>query len=288
MIDDKMRTFIEVVECQSYTLAAKHLHITQPAVTQHIKALEEYYQEKFIDSTHKSFRLTKMGELLYHYAKTQIHNENLFQQQLHSVYPSLIIGSTLSIADYYIPHMIANKIIKNAHPCEIVVANTQTLIHKLINGEVECAFVEGQFDTELFDYHLLKKERFIAVASIHHPLARQKVTFEQLFKYPLFIREKGSGTRDILENYLHQTIYSISSFSQLVEIGSLSMIKTMLMDTTAITFVYAGVVEQEIKNKQLVELQVENFHISRPMHFIYLQSHIHKEYYQRLFDIMTQ
>ncbi|UTY40112.1 LysR family transcriptional regulator [Allocoprobacillus halotolerans] len=288
MIDDKMRTFIKVVEYQSYTQAAKHLHITQPAVTQHIKALEEHYQQKFIDSTHKSFRLTKMGELLYHYAKTQIHNENLFQEQLQAVQPSLVIGSTLSIADYYIPHIIATKIIQNSHPCEIVVANTQTLIHKLINGEVECAFVEGQFDTELFDYHLLKKERFIAVASIHHPLAHQNISFEQLYDYPLFIREKGSGTRDILENYLHQTIYSLSRFSQLVEIGSLSMIKTMLMDTQAITFVYAGVVEQEIKNKQLVELHIQNFDITRPMHFIYLQSHIHKKYYQELFNTMTK
>lgn len=288
MIDDKMRTFIKVVEYQSYTQAAKHLHITQPAVTQHIKALEEHYQQKFIDSTHKSFRLTKMGELLYHYAKTQIHNENLFQEQLQAVQLSLVIGSTLSIADYYIPHIIATKIIQNSHPCEIVVANTQTLIHKLINGEVECAFVEGQFDTELFDYHLLKKERFIAVASIHHPLAHQNISFEQLYDYPLFIREKGSGTRDILENYLHQTIYSLSRFSQLVEIGSLSMIKTMLMDTQAITFVYAGVVEQEIKNKQLVELHIQNFDITRPMHFIYLQSHIHKKYYQELFNTMTK
>ena len=63
-------------------------------MTQHIKALEEHYQQKFIDRTHKSFHLTKMGELLYHYAKTQMHNEKLFEKQLHDIRPSLIIGST--------------------------------------------------------------------------------------------------------------------------------------------------------------------------------------------------
>lgn len=288
MIDDKMRTFVEVVECQNYTQAAKNLHITQPAVTQHIKALEEHYQQKFIDSTHKSFHLTKMGELLYHYAKTQIHNEDLFQKQLQTAYPPLTIGSTLSIADYYIPHMIAKKFIQTSRPCEIVVANTHTLIQKLINGEVECAFVEGQFDTQLFDYHLLKQERFIAVASIHHPLAHQKITFEQLFAYPLLIREKGSGTRDILENYLQQTIHPLSRFSHFIEVGSLSMIKTLLMDSQAVTFLYAGVVKEEIQNQQLIELQIENFHISRPMHFIYLKSHIHKDEYQQLFHMMTE
>ena len=66
------------------------------------------------------------------------------------------------------------------------------------------------------------------------------------------------------------------------------MMKTMLMDTQAMTFVYAGVVEKEIKNKQLIELHIDNFYIFRPMHFIYLKSHIHKNDYQQLFNMLTQ
>ena len=66
------------------------------------------------------------------------------------------------------------------------------------------------------------------------------------------------------------------------------MIKTLLMDSQAVTFLYAGVVKEEIQNQQLVELQIENFHISRPMHFIYLKSHIHKDEYQQLFHMMTE
>ena len=62
----------------------------------------------------------------------------------------------------------------------------------------------------------------------------------------------------------------------------------MLMDTQAMTFVYAGVVEKEIKNKQLIELHIDNFYIFRPMHFIYLKSHIHKNDYQQLFNMLTQ
>lgn len=284
MIDDKMNTFIKVVECQSYTQAAALLHITQPAVTQHIKALENHYQQKLIDTHHKHFHLSPAGELLYKYAKTQIHNEELFQKQLHALDTPLILGSTLSIADYYIPHMIAKNFVNNAKACQIVVANTQTLVQKMINGEVECAFVEGQFDTDLFDYHLLSQEKFIAVAGIQHPLAHQNLTFEQLLDYPLLIREKGSGTREILENYLHQTLYNLSSFSQHMEIGSLSLIKTLLQDTQAISFLYNGVVEKEIQQQKLIKLHINAFDIERPMHFIYLKSHIHKDLYRSLFQ----
>jgi len=286
MIDDKIKTFIEVVECQNYTQAAKNLHLTQPAVSQQIKALENHYQQIFIDHTQKSFSLTEAGQLLYQYAKSQIHNESLFEKQLATCLPPLKIGSTLSIADYYIPHMIAKKFLQEQKSCEIVVANTHSLIQKMMDGEIECAFVEGQFDTLLFEYHLFKEEHFIAVANPHHPLAHQTIALDQLFSYPLLIRERGSGTREILENYLEQTLYNLSHFPYTMEIGSLAMIKTLLMETNAISFLYAGVVKDEIRQHQLVELKIKNFQIIHPMHFIYLKSNIQKDFYQKLFDSM--
>lgn len=288
MIDDKIRTFVEVVECQNYTQAAKNLHLTQPAVSQQIKALENHYQQVFIDHTQKFFSLTTAGQLLYQYAKSQIHNEILFEKQLASCLPPLKIGSTLSIADYYIPDMIANTFLKAEKNCEIVVANTHTLIQKMMDGEIECAFVEGQFDTLLFEHHLFKEEHFIAVANPQHPLSQHPIPFDQLFSYPILIRERGSGTREILENYLDQTIYNLSHFAFTMEIGSLSMIKTLLMESNAISFLYAGVVKNEILNQQLVQLNIQNFQMIHPMHFIYLKSNIQKDFYKQLFYSMIQ
>lgn len=287
MIDDKLITFVEVVECENYTLAAKNLHLTQPAVTQHIQALERYYQQKLILNTHKSFSLTQAGKMFYKYAKMQIHNEKLFQQQLTLQSIPIVIGTTLSIADYYIPTLIAKKLISTQQHYQIVVANTNTLIHNMMNGEVECAFIEGSFDRQLFDYHLFKEERFIPVARYDHPLTHQTMTFDDLLNYPLFIREKGSGTRAILEDYLIQSPYHISSFHQSMEIGSLSMIKTLLRYSDGITFVYEGVVKKELDNNELVELSIKDFHITRPMHFIYLKSNLNKETYKQLFHTLT-
>ena len=71
-----------------------------------------------------------------------------------------------------------------------------------------------------------------------------------------------------------------------MEIGSLAMIKTLLMETNAISFLYAGVVKDEIRQHQLVELKIKNFQIIHPMHFIYLKSNIQKDFYQKLFDSM--
>lgn len=191
----------------------------------------------------------------------------------------LTIGSTLSIADYYLPSILGEYLTISQQRCQIFVNNTKTLVQKIIDGEVDCAFVEGQFDLRLFDYHLFKNERFILVAKKDHSLANRIIQFEELLSYPLFIREQGSGTRNILENYLLQIIYDIFSFKKVIEVQSLTMIKKILLDTYGISFLYEGVVKEELNKGQLIQLQLENFDLIRPMHFIYLKNNINKKHY---------
>lgn len=288
MIDSKLKTFVEVVDCKSFTQAAIQLHLTQPAVTQHIKQLEIYYNHKLIQNPHKEFQLTNVGHQLYEYAKIQIHNEEIFESQLNKVALPLTIGATLSIADYYLPHILSNYLITSSQYCRIYVHNTKTLVQQMIDGTIDCAFVEGQFDLQLFDYHLFKNERFILVAKKDHPLAQQKVTFQQLLSYPLFVREEGSGTRAILENYLIQSIYDISSFNKIIEIQSMTMIKKMLLETYGVSFLYEGVVSEELKSGELVRLDLENFELIRPMHFIYLRNNLNKQLYLDFFSQINQ
>lgn len=283
MIDIKLKTFIEVVDCKSFTRAAEHLHLTQPAVTQHIKQLENYYQYKLIQNPHKEFQLTEAGLRLYEYAKIQVQNEEIFESQLYKVAIPLTIGSTLSIADYYLPEILGQYLTSSSQRCQIYVNNTQTLVQKMIDGEVDCAFVEGQFDPQLFTYHLFKNEKFILVAHKDHPLAKQKIIFDELLTFPLFIREEGSGTRAILENYLLQEIYTLSSFQKVIEVQSLTMIKKMLTCTQGISFLYEGVVHHELLNGELTQIHLENFELIRPMHFIYLRNNINKQKYSAFF-----
>lgn len=288
MIDPKLKTFVEVVDCKSFTHAATRLHLTQPAVTQHIKQLETYYQHKLIQNPHKEFELTKAGHQLYEYARIQIHNEEIFESQLYKVATPLTIGATLSIADYYLPQILSQYVTHSLQRCQIYVHNTEMLIHEMINGHIDCAFVEGQFDLQLFEYHLFKNENFILVAKSDHPLANQKITLKQLLSYPLFVREQGSGTRAILENYLLQSLYDISSFDKIIEVQSMTMIKKMIMQTHGISFLYEGVVSDELRLGRLIRLDLENFHLTRPMHFIYLRHNLHKQQYLEFFEKLTQ
>ena len=288
MIDIKLITYIKVVELKNFTQAANELHLTQPAVTQHIKQLENYYQHKLIENTHKEFQLTEAGHQLYEYAKIQVHNEDIFESQLSKISLPLRIGATLSIADYYLPHLISQTLATSLQKTQIIVNNTQTLTQMMIDGYLDCAFVEGQFDLNLFDYHLFKEERFVLVARKNHPLASKNNHFNDLLNYPLFIRESGSGTRHILENYLLQTMYDLSSFEKVIEVQSLTMIKKMLLDNEGISFLYEGVVKDELDSGSLIKLNLEDFQLIRPMYFIYLHHNTDKQKYVDLFEKINQ
>lgn len=288
MLDSKLFTFLKVVEKKSYTAAAEELHLTQPAVTQHIKKLEEYYQCRFIEISGKVLSLTREGEFLYHYANMQLANEKQLKTQIQEMVLSLHIGATLSIADYYLPSLLKKYVQEENRNFTIAVGNTETLLEKLIHGELDCAFIEGIFDTNLFESAIFCKAKFIPVAAASHPLKGKEVSLSELSCFPLILREAGSGTRAILENYLYQKNCSVHSFPQILEIGSFGLIKQLLCDSQAVTFLYEKVAQREIEQGELCQIYLKDFSICRPLHFVYLKNSMAKKKYELFFENLAK
>ena len=211
MLDIKFISFVTLVECKNYTKAALKLHLTQPAISQHIKKLEEYYNCKLINQNGKNFELTEHGQSLYNYALIALANEENLLNQLKDESTQLRLGSTLSIADYFLHEfkLDYNEI------SDIKVANTDTLIDDLISNNLDCAFIEGNFNRKIFDHKTFKLTNFIALVNANHPLANKPIKLHQIFEYPLIIREEGSGTRNILVSYLSLNNQSIHNFKAL-------------------------------------------------------------------------
>lgn len=267
MLDIKIESFMAVVKQGSYTKAAAMLHVTQPAISQHIQKLEEYYGCTFFVSVGRHMKLTQYGELFLTYIKLQQANEHQFQKQLTNQLTPLKIGGTLSISEFYLPQLL-DQLHQNS-PLEISVANTEHLLQALISGSIDVAFIEGNFNHPLFNAYIFRKAPFIPVVSQNHPLAYQKVNLQDLFKYDLVIREKGSGTRAILEHYLADENQSLSSFSQLHMINNFSLIKQLLKSTTAISFMYEAVAKKEMDEGALATIHIKDYQVIHPLLFIY-------------------
>ena len=135
----------------------------------------------------------------------------------------------------------------------------------MLAGELDCALVEGLFDRALFEAHVWRAARFVAAARVDHPLAGKPCTISSLCAFPLLVRERGSGTRAVLESALFSRGMDLSAFACTLELGSFGLIKAALAATDAVTFLYQDVLTGE---SGLTALDVTDFALERPLYFL--------------------
>ena len=206
MLDFRIDTFLAVCRSMNFTRAAEELHITQPAVSQHIRYLEKSYGVKLFDYQGKRLSLTTAGEALFSAAVTMKHDDLFLKKQLPMLgrgQKNLVLGATLTVGEFAVPERLAAYL--NRYPetdLHLIVANTHKLLHRIDAGEIDFAIVEGFFEKREYDSLLFSRESYVAVCGTQAHFARPPHKVEDLLGERLLLREEGSGTREILERYL--------------------------------------------------------------------------------------
>ena len=281
MLDARLKTFLTLCELKSYTKTAQRLFITQPAVTQHIQFLEKQYGARLFCYNGKQLTLTPKGELLHWYVLTQAADERKICSLLREPDPQshrVNFGVTLSIGEFVMPQILAQYLAKYpAHQISMATENTQTLLHKLKEGKIDFAILEGRFNKSKYGHTLLSREPFEAVCSPSFPLPARISSLDELTDYPVIVREQGSGTRDILENILHGYNLSLRDFRRVYEIGNFQTIKHLVGQGCGITFAYHPVVREELERKSLRKIEIEGLALEREFNFVYLKESIFKQ-----------
>lgn len=286
MLDYRVFTFMKVCETLNFTQAAKELHITQPAVTKHVKTLETEYQTKLFTFSGKQCQLTQSGKELLDLLTTMDTDIKHFKTQLKQDLQPLNFGATLTIGEYVLTDSLVD--ILGNHPnfqVKMLVDNTETLLKAIDNGQIDFALIEGFFSKEKYDFLPYRTESFIAVASPGSPLASGSYSLEDLLAYPIIVREQGSGTREILEIMLKEANLTISDFHKITEIGNLNTICELVQKNLGISFVYQSVVQKEISAGKLQKINLDISAISHDFTFIWRKNSHFKNHYQDIFKL---
>lgn len=288
MLDFRVNTFLTVCEYMNFTKAAERMCITQPAVSQHIHYLEKIYSTKFFEYEGKKIKLTDSGEIFYKAAVTMRHDETYLKEiisQNKQGKRKLFFGATLTIGEFIIPYKLHRYIEKMPDvEIEMIVANTRELIHKLEQRKIDFAFVEGYFNKSDYDYIVYSDNSFVCVAGNNYPVSDNVEKIEDLMKDTLIVREKGSGTREILEKNLEQKNFSINDFNKVMEIGNMNAIKYFTEENDGITFLYEAAVKNELGKGLLRKIKVRDFEIYHKFYFIWRKNSIFEEVYRQLAD----
>lgn len=245
-MDQKLQSFLILCRTMNYRRAAEELHLTQPAVTKQIQALEAQYGVKLFSYDGRKLRKTAQGEILERYAiGLQYNDAELLRMLAQKPKRLLRIGATKSIGDYILIPEIRAFLEKPENELFFTVDNTAHLLAQLDGGELDFVILEGIFDKRRYDHFLMRVEPYIGICAADHPWRGREIALEELFSERLILREPGSGTRNILERELTQQGYGVEAFASSVCISSFKIIRSLVADGCGVSFLYEAVVKDD-------------------------------------------
>jgi len=289
MADRRLQVFHTVARLLSFTKAAESLHMTQPAVTFQVRQLEEYFNTRLFDRTHNRISLTAAGKRVYEYAD-QIFDlyakmDNAVRDMTGEISGVLIIGASTTIAEYMLPSLLGD--FKKKYPdvnVHLRVSNSDGIVSMVENNDIDLGVVEAPVLNKNLVVENCRNDRLVAIVPPQHELSGQhEVRLKDLLKYAYIAREEGSGTREVIEEYLSSAGLKPSDIHVAMELGSPEAIKGAVEAGMGVSIVSEVTIHKELKLGTLVALELE-LPLERPFSFV----HQKQKFRQRAMDELLE
>jgi LysR family transcriptional regulator, low CO2-responsive transcriptional regulator len=269
--------FRTVANCLSYTKAAEALYLSQPAVSQQIKTLEQTLGLQLFARRGRGIDLTPAGkEFLQHTERLLglLAETATVVQEIHALARgSVLLGASTSAATYVVlPLLNAFHALYPRIHVTLTVADHHFIEERLLTRQVDLAVMSLIEQPERFVIESLMPHDLAVVAPPAHALVQRSalatLTIHDLIQETFLLREQGSGTRLDTEQYFaHAGI----PLQESLELGSIEAIKEGVVAGLGIAVIPREAVELEIANGDLVMLNVEGFPLQRQWYMVHLQ-----------------
>ncbi len=274
LIDQKLISFMKIVDTNSFTKAADALALTQPAVSQHIHNLEEELGVRLFIRSHNQLRLTANGEIVDKYARRLLAISNNLTQSLKDEkenVSSLTVGITHSVESSQIVEALAEYSNQSKGLTIKVVTDTVENLHKMIrNYELDFLIINGKLKDSKLNYMTMDTDCLVLAVSPTHRLASQNtVTLEELKKEKLILRLPTSNTISLFDQALNQNNLSVSDFDVVLEMDNIATIKDLIRQNFGVSVLSKSACMDEIRKGKLIGLPIENLSLIRDINIIY-------------------
>jgi DNA-binding transcriptional LysR family regulator len=275
MISFAHRVFMEVAANMSFSKAAQVLFVTQPAISKHIKGLEDQYKVAFFERKGNSILLTEPGKKLNEYLlqateiERKIEYDLSILSNLSNAAGHLRLGASTTIALYILPSILSGfqKEYTNVG-VQLVNRNSEYILSALLNHEVDIGIIEVDNKLTTVSYKPFMSDEVIPVCSAKSPLAGKSLTLKQLVKTPVALRERGSGTLNALLKSLSVHHIKPADLSVKIRLGGTEALKNFLLADQCLGFMPRPSIVRQLAEGDLVEVPIEGLKITRDFFFI--------------------
>ncbi len=274
MEDHKLKIFCTVAETKSFSKTSEIIHLTQPAVSLQIQALEELYETKLFDRSSGTITLTPAGEILYKYAKEIL---TLYAEAAKEIgkITGLIkgcvkIGAGTTVGNYILPAVAVD--FKKKHPkirVSISIGNAKKILEMLSTSMIDFGIISEMPGKSKFNIESIISDELCVICPADHPLTKQKTfSLYDLVKEPFVIREEGSSTRAIIEKFFADNGLTISDLHIALILGSTGSIKEAVERGMGLSIVSKWAIRKEISCGNLKILKLKEGKITRDFYIV--------------------
>lgn len=268
-----LRTFLTVAKFRGITRALGELHLTQPAVSRQIHGLEEYLGTKLFLRKGRFLVLTKAGYILEHYSIRVFELLTEAQEELDGlkglIRGHIRISATTTIGIYVIPDILGE--FKSGHPgieISLTISNKEEVLRQVQAGMVDLGFAGPPVPFPEFTKHAYLEDDMVLIVSPQHQLAARDIVSTEVLTEEVFIlRERGSGTREIVEEELRRAGVSLM---HTMELGSTEAIKKTVAANLGISIISSRAVTLEVMVGNLCAIRVSDLNLRHMIYMLYL------------------
>lgn len=284
----KLRVFTSVFKNRSFSKASEALHLTQPTISNHIKALEDEFACKLFDRMGRTIIPTKEAEVLYGKATEIIEKADALKEALGQLKKEttgeLVIGASTIPGVYLMPRIM--KEFQKKFPAisfQILIADSGGVIDSISRHELLLGIVGAKLGNDQIDYTPFVEDELIVVSA---PLKTEKssITLKELVALPMVYREEGSGTRREVEKFLESEGISFDHMKIAGIFGSTDAVKQAVKAGLGVSILSKFSVADELEHKLLEEIKLTDIHMKRNF---YIVTH-KKRTLPRLYDLFLK
>lgn len=269
--------FCDLAETESFTRAAQISEVTQSAVSQQISALERHFKSILIERSKKKFRLTREGQVLYDYAKQMIQTYESLQSKLQEIKD--VISGTIRIATIYsiglhdLPPYL-KKYLKTFPTVNVHVEyrRANQVYDDVLGNVVDLGLVAYPVRDSKLEMIPLRKDRLVLICHPHHPFAKSSSVKLSALSGQKFIGfEPDIPTRKAIDKILKDHGVLVQN---VMEFDNIETVKRAVEIDAGIAIVPQGTVSQEVTNKSLAQLSIDDGEFYRPLAAIVKKSKV--------------
>ena len=264
MVDFRLKVFYTVASLKSFSKAATKLYVTQPAVSNQIRSLEEEFETRLFIRGKKKVNLTESGQVLFKYAAEILElyeqAEKKLAEMTKSLERELTIGATSIPGKYFIPQIIQQ--FKKKYPdveIKTLISNTQNIVQSLKEDILDLCIVSEPVQAgRLFRQKFLKDELVLIANPNHRWTTKKFIGVEELMQEPIVLREEGSGTRETIKNYLAKLDKRLEDFNIIMTLGTTGAIKGAVERGVGVGFVLKCAIQLELQIGSIKTVPIRN------------------------------